>query len=392
MAYQCHIKGLSIALLDMLVVFFFHPQAIEGNSLVVLEEPSGVFQSPGYPDLDDDMHCTWKVIAPPNHKITIKFLDFDLVERPICTDKVEIHGGSVGVGPYIRNQLRSQIITSTGNTISVVLISCSTSLLSDRRGIRVSYSTVYPTTLAQKTSNKVATTLTIPPSTKPVESTKIGTFSSPKYPMTSNDGASTPSFLTISTKSLVHLVPAILAGLLVSILIVIIISTAIFKRRKTEHHSNASMATNENNEIRCEQNDLPTVVAEGIAEDNSHLEYDYVQGTSTQNGSNERVILDQNRAIFSTRVNFPKLQKKQPVLNTNEDVCLYEHNERNVYENNDFEEDYGTASCIIEEASPKVGSNGRQLKRQKSDINLDQGLVANSAYEPYVSQTSSLRV
>lgn len=61
-----------------------------GNSLVVLEEPSGEFQSPGYPDLDDNMHCTWKVIAPPNHKITLKFLEFDLVERRICTDEVEV--------------------------------------------------------------------------------------------------------------------------------------------------------------------------------------------------------------------------------------------------------------------------------------------------------------
>lgn len=158
--------------------------------------------------------------------------------------------------------------------------------------------------------------------------------------------------------------------------------------RKTKHHSNASMVTNENNEIRCEQSDLPTVTAEGIEEDNSHLEYDYVQGTSTQNGSNERVILDQNRAVFSTKMNFPKLQKKQPVLNTSKDVCLYETNAGNVYGNTDFDEDYGTASCIIKEVSPKVGSNEKQLQRQKSDINLDQGLVVNSTYEPYISQTS----
>ncbi|KAJ8032056.1 Tumor necrosis factor-inducible protein6 protein [Holothuria leucospilota] len=112
-----------------------------GNSIVVLNKPSGLFQSPGYPDLDDDMHLIWKVIAPLHHKIILTFLDFDLVEMAFCIDEIEIYEGNNLKGTYRGTQLHQKSITSTSNTISIVLMSCPTSLWNDRKGIRVSFST-----------------------------------------------------------------------------------------------------------------------------------------------------------------------------------------------------------------------------------------------------------
>ncbi|KAJ8032053.1 Tumor necrosis factor-inducible protein6 protein [Holothuria leucospilota] len=358
-----------------------------GNSVVMLNEPSGEFRSPGYPDLDDDMHCTWKITVPPHHKITLTFLDFELEEVFICKDEVEIYEGDVKKGTYRGEELHQQIITSTSNTISVVLISCSTSLLYDRRGLRVSYSTVYPTTLAQETSNKVTSTTPIIPSTKAMGDTVKATFSSQMYPMFSTDDAPTPSFLTVSSESSGNLVPVILAGLFVSILILIISAIVVVKRRKAKLPSNDLTASIENNEGNCKQVDLSIFVAEGIAVDNSQLEYDYVQGKITPNACNGHEVLDQTRAVFSTKMSFPILRKKQPVFDTKSDVCVYENDTSNVYDNTDFDQDNGTAGCTIQEKPPKVGSNDRQLQRKDSNVNSDEGIVVNSAYEPYISHT-----
>lgn len=71
------------------IIHTFHSHCT-GDSVVLLNEKSGVFQSPGYPDLDDDMFCTWNIVAPVNHKITLEFLDFDLEDQPICTDEMEV--------------------------------------------------------------------------------------------------------------------------------------------------------------------------------------------------------------------------------------------------------------------------------------------------------------
>ncbi|KAJ8032054.1 hypothetical protein HOLleu_25466 [Holothuria leucospilota] len=36
------------------------------------------------------MICTWNIVAPVNHKITLEFLDFDLEDQRICTDEIEV--------------------------------------------------------------------------------------------------------------------------------------------------------------------------------------------------------------------------------------------------------------------------------------------------------------
>lgn len=54
---------------------------------------------------------------------------------------LQIHDGNVKIGTFRGTELHGKNITSRSNVISVVLTSCSSSLLFDRRGMRVSYST-----------------------------------------------------------------------------------------------------------------------------------------------------------------------------------------------------------------------------------------------------------
>lgn len=58
---------------------------------MLLTAPSGTFQSPRYPDADDNWTCTWKISMPLNTKIEIIFDDFDLLDIFPCTDMLEVN-------------------------------------------------------------------------------------------------------------------------------------------------------------------------------------------------------------------------------------------------------------------------------------------------------------
>jgi tolkin protein len=58
-----------------------------------IDSENGTIVSPSYPEMyPSNKECTWEIIAPPNHKITINFTHFDLegTNEDCGYDKVEV--------------------------------------------------------------------------------------------------------------------------------------------------------------------------------------------------------------------------------------------------------------------------------------------------------------
>ncbi|KAJ8032052.1 Cubilin [Holothuria leucospilota] len=370
-----------------IVILSFQHGSAKGDSTMWLRKPFGEFKSKGYPDLDDDMYCTWKIFAPQDHRITIHFNDFQLLKIWICKDKVEIYDGDVKLGTYRGTELRFKSITSTSNTMRVILDTCSTSLWWDRKGIHVSYSTVYPTTLERETAKKMTTTQ--PTTARSSTATITDPFSTQINTMQSSLATFTPTSLTsfeqnsdmpsfsssneyASTRASVWYVGILLAGLS-SIAIVVTIFIFVVKRK-----CSPSNVANSVGDANRKQVDLTTVVTERTGQDTCEINYDYVQGCGSQKARNVNFLSHKKCAKAVSEVSSCRLQKKHPQITRNTDRRVYANDAGNTYYNTDGE-DYSTNSCKVQSTS---------VNTEKHDIetaqNLDGGSVINVAYEPYL--------
>ncbi|XP_077980023.1 bone morphogenetic protein 1-like [Glandiceps talaboti] len=87
------------------------------------------FSSPNYPmDYDNNLQCMWRISAPRDFRVNLKFLDVDIEDTEYCAfDYVAVHDGrhraSVRVGQYCGNAIRSIILKSTGKNMVVIFVS-----------------------------------------------------------------------------------------------------------------------------------------------------------------------------------------------------------------------------------------------------------------------------
>lgn len=100
------------------------PRPSDVNCGGVLTSLAGNITSPLYPErYPHNVKCTWQILAPVDHQITLTFDHMDLEEGKICFDKVSVHGGPTQPVTNFCGALIPMPIKSLSNTITVEFIS-----------------------------------------------------------------------------------------------------------------------------------------------------------------------------------------------------------------------------------------------------------------------------
>ncbi|KAG8252002.1 hypothetical protein J6590_068210 [Homalodisca vitripennis] len=129
--------------------FFIEPR--RERCLYKMIAPSGIFTSPGYPNpmpQHNELFCTWVITVPEGHRVSIKFLDYDLepsLENTLFDYKLTFHDGeSFFITSFSSNSSWTNLVVdSFTNEMRIHYIESSIS--GAHRGFKAEFSSDKPT-------------------------------------------------------------------------------------------------------------------------------------------------------------------------------------------------------------------------------------------------------
>ncbi|XP_064922872.1 cubilin isoform X1 [Columba livia] len=138
----------------------------------LLQDLSGSFQSPGYPNAyPNDAHCVWHIQLPEqNLRVELQFLDVELEGTTCQYDAIEVYDGGFTDSPLLGSVCSNNhsVFTSSGSQLTVLFRS---DFSVTRRGFEASYSS-FPASNSTPGNNSCGGLL----------QSLSGSFQSPGYP------------------------------------------------------------------------------------------------------------------------------------------------------------------------------------------------------------------